>query len=382
MVLNLARILPVFSQGVTIYVNTASGSDSNNGLTPGAAKLSLDGARLAVVSAGGVGKILVSAAEASPVQGFVDFGTGIVNVTIDAYGASSWHCQRTTTIAVGAGGWTNEGGGVYSRASSSSSALWYVATLADGNGFQTVLTQETGTPSTPGEGEFGYVSNTLYVHLPGGVDPNLHQFKRASTNYLIRASGTARVAIRNLVGRYSNGTICEVASAGAQMTIQDSVVEYANGNCVGDSAAGIGICSNVTARRAVNDGFNVNLGIWTLTDCTGEYNDDEGASPHQTSRLTIYGGRYHHNGHGGITAVNSAVLNLYGVTVDYNGATGPSQGERGGINYITTSSGICEDCTCQNNTGEGFNCQSSGDVTVTNLTSGTGEGNTLADVTC
>lgn len=371
-------VIAAQASGVVLYVNASTGSDSNNGRTPTAAKLTLDGARTALNALGGNGVIRVTAASSAPVQGFVDFAAG--NVIVEGLNNVPWYCDRTTTIAVGAGGWTSVGGGIYSRSSTSSSALWYVATLADGNGLQTVLTQETGTPTAPSAGEFGYSGSTLYVHLPGDVDPNLHQFKRASTAYLIRASGTAQLTVRDMVGRYSNGNICEVTSANARLTLQDSTIEYANGNCVGDSAAGVLICTNVTARRATNDGFNLNLATVILDNCTGEYNDDEGASPHQTANLTIYGGRYHHNGHGGITAVNSAVMNLYGVTVDYNGATGPSQGERGGINYITTSSGVCQNCICQNNTGEGFNRQSSGTVTITNLTSGLAQGNTLADV--
>lgn len=366
------------ADGIVIYVNSSTGNDSNNGLSPALPKLTLDGARLALVALGAIGTIKVTAPEATPVQGFVDFSSG--QTTIEGLNGVTWHCQRVTTIAAGAGGWTNEGGGIYSRASSASSALWYVATLPDGNGLQTILTQETGTPNAPSAGEFGYVVNVLYVHLPGDVDPNLHQFKRASTNFNLRASGTAKLTLRNLVARYSNGAVIECSAAGASIFAENCDFDY-GAIGISDSAAGRIICNSCRARRNINDGFNANFATWTLNSCEGAYNDDEGASPHQTSSLTINGGRYHHNGHGGLTAVNSAIMVLNQVEVDNNGVNAGAAGERGGINYLTTSTGSCTGCNTHDNTGEGFNCTSSATVkpTVSGLIS---TDNTEVDVFC
>lgn len=365
-------------KGVTLYVNAVSGSDSNSGLTSSAPKLTLDSARTALNTLGGVGTIRIHAPIETPVQGFVNFASGNITL-IGMDGTTPWYVERSATFT---SGWTDLGGGIYSRGDLGVTAqLMACTTVLDGNGFSTVLTKNTGTPTTPAAGEFGQTGGNYYVHLPGGVSANSNTIKRASVDYLIRVSGTARVTIRNGNGRYTNGNAIECTASGAALSCYNCTAQYISGNGFGNSA-GVVYLESCTGQRASNDGFNFNGGTITAVNCDGSYNDDEGISPHNGCTLTVSGGRYHHNYSGGCTAVGSGTrMNLSAVTVDFNGAKAGGGIESNGINYDTGTVGTVADCVAQNNTGSGYYCNSA-TVTVTNLTSGTGQGNTQADVTC
>ena len=94
----------------------------------------------------------------------------------DGYGFSTVSAMTT----IGTSGWTNSSGTVYSRALSNPAN--YSGTPAgvlgvvlgnknanSGNGYLS-LTENTGTPTTPGAGEFGYSAATLYINI--GVAPS------------------------------------------------------------------------------------------------------------------------------------------------------------------------------------------------------------------
>jgi hypothetical protein len=373
----------------TVYVNTATGSDSNDGLTPSASKLTLASALTAITNnAGGIGRILVTASASAPVQGFVSIAAG--EVTIEGLNGVDWYMERSTTLNDSS--WVSDGGGVYHHTSTSSATNWFVRSILTGNGFETRLTQNSSTPTTPAAGEFGYSGSTLYVRLPGDVNPNTgnggspHIFKRANTAYLLQLTGTAKVSVRGGIGLYG-GTIYQNTSPAALLYLYNCQARYAHGTGSGiqiPMSGGYIYCHGCTSQANANDGFNAQASSMTLVNCDGSYNDDEGASNHNGSGMNIQGGRYHHNFSGGCTAVNSgSQMYLNAVTVDYNGAKAGGGVESNGINFDVGTSGSVVDCTAQNNTGSGYYCAASaGAVTVTNLTSGTDEGNTLDDVLC
>lgn len=359
-----------------IYINRSTGSDSNDGLTPTTAKLSLDGAKAIMTSVGA--RVLISGTTLSSfVQGFTDFTQG--TVILEGLNGVEWHCERTLTLV--AGGWTSSGGGIYHRSGTTSSgSLWY-SSLPDSNGFSTILTQNVSTPTTPSAGEFGYSTNELYVHLPGDANANSYEFKRASTSYLVQASGTCNLTIRNMTASYSNGSIVQLTSANAKLTVENSLLRY-GGNGISESAASKIVCKNVISQKQTNDGFNCNNGSWILYNCEGSYNLDEGVSPHNSCILNIYNSWFHHNGHGGCTAINSSVMNINNSITEFNGVTGQAGIEANGINYANTASGAIINTIARNNDRSGFYCTSSGTVTFSNFSTGTGNNNLQADTLC
>jgi hypothetical protein len=364
-----SSIRPVF------YVNTLTGNDSNGGRTATSAKLTLAAAHSAIVALGNIGTIRITAPSTNPVLN-LNFSSG--NLIFESTDGSPWY---TEFVLKRTSGWTLESGSIYSQSSGAAGNDPYIETLTDADGFFPRLSLNSSTPTTPANGQWGYTGGKWYVNLPAGENPNSHTIKFPAITRGWAISGGVST-FRNAYFRYAEAEGLIDTSNGAIVQAENCTFQY--GGC-GIEAINTSIvsCLNCLAVRNRNDGFNSrNTARIILNNCESSYNLDEGASNHNSSIFDITGGRYHHNGHGGITAIDSTTLNLYSVTVDYNGSTGPSQGERGGINYITTSSGVCQNCTCQNNTGEGFNCQSSGTVSVVNLTSGTGQGNTLADVTC
>ena len=92
----------------------------------------------------------------------------------------------------------------------------------------------------------------------------------------------------------------------AVLTADGCIFRYADsGLIVGESATAV--CTECTSQRNANDGYCVNANAAvTLRDCDGSYNGDEGASPHSASILHIVVGRYHHNGHAGVLAVQTS----------------------------------------------------------------------------
>jgi parallel beta helix pectate lyase-like protein len=381
MVLNLARLLPATSLGITMYVNSVSGNDSNSGLTSGAAKLTLDGARTALEALGGVGTIRVHAPITNPVQGFVTFSTG--RMTLEGMDSGTlWYTERTTTWT---SGWTDAGGGVWSRANGGGDAdIMFVPTMLDSDGFGRTLLKNTSTPTTPAAGQFGRDATNFYVHLVGDASANSNTIKRHNTGFLIRASGTVRLTIRNGVGRYtgSNG-VFECNAAGATMILENCTGTYSASAGVSlPVGAGTVICTNCTMQRHSNDGYNQHGGSLTLNNCDASYNDDEGAAVHDGLTLTIHGGRYHHNQSAGCSAVISGTkMYLTDVLVDFNGAKAGGGIETNGIVFDTGTSGSVTDCIAENNTGAGFYCNAA-TVEIVNLTSGLAAGNSAPDDEC
>jgi len=133
--------------------------------------------------------------------------------------------------------------------------------------------------------------------------------------------------------------------------------------------------------RANNDGFNVHgSGNTLLIDCDGSYNDDEGASAHETTYMEIIGGRYRYNVQAGTGNVGTSTAVIGGNALfEYNQRSGTASPEAGGIASFEDCTTIIMSATCANNTGSGVRSTSSVPVQVDGLLSGTGQGNTSAD---
>lgn len=365
--------------GVILYVHSVSGNDSNDGKRPDKAKLTIASALSALPASGGT--IRVTAPITTPTNGFHTISAG--RVVIEGTNRVPWYTERTTTFT---SGWTDNGGGVYQRAHGSADAdIMFVPTQNDDDGFARMLTKNTSTPTTPSAGQFGRDATNFYVHLVGDASANSHTIKRHSTGFLYRASGTATLIIRDAVGRYTGGNgVFECNATGATMILENCTGMYSASAGVSLPITGAGrvVCSDCIMQRHTNDGYNQHAGNLTLNNCDGSYNNDEGASNHNGTTMTINGGRYHHNRAGGCTVVNSgSVMHLMNVEVDHNGAKAGGGIETNGINYDTGTSGTVTNVNSHDNTGAGFYCNAA-TVTVTNLTSGEAAGNSAPDDAC
>jgi Right handed beta helix region len=368
----------VFAQDTTniLYVDSIVGNDANDGLSRALPKLTLDGARAALEALGGVGTIRVHAPSTNPVQGYVDFSSG--QITIEGMDRSSvWYCERGVTRISPDSAWTDEGGGIFSHALAESSGVMWVS-VPDRNGFWTKLSLTPSAPTSPRAGQIGYSDGLIYVHLPGDIHPADYTFKRNGVSYLLRASGTARLTIRNAMLRHAVGSAVELVSDEAQIVCEGCAAQY-NGVGFGDSAAGRLTCRVCFSQRNTFSGFVTRLSAVILEDCDGSYNDEDGLSARQESTLRISGGRYHHNGNAGIAAADATILHLNDVEVDHNGRNRNSEGQRGGIRFDDRTTGSVLDCNSHDNAGEGIVCGTSGDLIIVNLSS---TNNTLPDVMC
>lgn len=346
-----------------VWLDTVAGSDSNDGLSNGAAKATLTAA---LTAAGAKGTIYITAPEATPALGFIQLNA---DLELLGYDGDDWYLDRAHTYT---SGWSSEGGGVYSRTKDTGtpSGTQWVPSIVAGDGYATPLTQNTGTPTTPSAGEWGLSGGVVYVHLPGSVDPNLETVKITRTGENIEVQ-SGNVILENAIVRFSQNRNCINASGGALTAFRSSGL-YASNSGFAGAAAPVNLY-NCTGAKNGNDGFNVNAGaVWAVYNCLGEYNGDEGISPHVDAVLTIRGGIYRNNTGPGATSVGTSVMNIYeGALFDNN---------EDGVRYASDSSGDVDTITCSNNTDRGFNYTSTGTVTVANLTSGVGQGNGLDDV--
>lgn len=361
--------------GATFYVDTVTGSDSNNGRSPFSAKVTLAGAYNALVALGGVGIIRIVAPATNPVLN-LNFSSG--DITFDSTNGAPWY---TEFVLKRTSGWSLESGSIYSQASGAAGNSPYIETLTDSDGFFVRLVSNASTPTTPANGEWGYSGGKWYVNLPSGEDPNAHTIKFPAITRGWAISGSARAVIRNAYFRYAEAEGLIDTSNSAIVRAENCTFQY-GGSGIEAINSSIITCVNCVSIRNRNDGFNArNTAQIYMYDCDSSYNIDEGASNHDSSVMTIEGGRYHHNFSGGCTVVNTGIMHLSGITVDFNGAKAGGGIETNGINFDTGTSGSVTNSTAANNTGCGLYCNAA-TVTITNLTSGLAEGNTLADVLC
>jgi hypothetical protein len=361
-----------------LYVDSVSGSDSYRG-SQAAPKLTLAGA----ISALGTlhkGMIYVKAPSTTPLRAQVTPGLA-QELRIQPWpGVANFYWYGSTKVT---SGWTDAGGGLYTRAATTEPLVVALPTLLNGSGFWTRLTRNTGTPTTPAAGEFGHAANVLYVHLPADASANSHTIEYGQRDYCWLNSSYHRVTLVGAVLRCSNaiGACVYAPAAGSgELICINCTSQYHGSSGFGcDNGAKLLTCDTCTAQCNGNDGFNVHGTATPATravtrNCLGSYNDDEGSSPHETTVLDDFYSIYEYNlssDTGGMGAVGSAVMNCYG-TISRHNARGLAWAAAG-------NSGYCHDCTCSDNTGPGVYTKAGSSVTFVNLTSGVAAGNGLAD---
>lgn len=192
-----------------------------------------------------------------------------------AHGISG-HPTRSTA----ASGWASAGGGVYTRTFATFHPLLMVKYTVQPYVW---LTENTGTPTTPGTNEFGYSGTTIYVNL-GGTDPSTqNMIWSADDNYgnIVRYNrvtgarafgGAEGIGISpddvtrsmSIIGNYINDT----GGQGIKCNKCDSMVAESNIISNGVIEAGLGnsegiITSGKNALILNNTVYNYSYGIDT-----------------------------------------------------------------------------------------------------------------------
>lgn len=370
-----------------MYLDTVNGNDSSCGLAEGRPILTMSKATELLRSIHG-GTLKVEAPSANPIRDALLWRNEGYDITLEPLvAATDWYWYGSQPLTAG---WAAEGGGVYSQAIGTDPDRCFVPTLVDGDGFATTLDKNGG--AAPAAGEFDYVGGTLYVHLPGDVDPALHTIEYTVLDSVLSTYGSHGVTVKYATMRYTDEAVAQcgeafLGGAGGVLTMEDCVTQYGESGVATEDAGTVVVCTRVTSQRNSNDGFNHHNQVgnppqptMTLNDCVGSYNGDEGASPHENCILTVNIGTFSNNQQGGITGVDDSEMYLDTVLADSN-MEGGAIAHYGGINYKNNCGGTCDDCTCSNNDGPGFVADDILLVAVTNLTSGVAQGNTLPDDT-
>lgn len=301
--------------GTVYYVNTETGSNGNDGLTPGAAKLTLSAVYTLVGNNNAT--IRIHAPITAPLREQANFsGSGQIVLEPTTPGAKWYHYASTKIVS----GWVAQGGGVYKYTGwGATDPLPVVTTLTETIGGETYflrLTKNTGTPTTPSAGQYGHSGSDFYVRLPSDANPASHTIEASSVLYALRLTTTTGGRIRAKGGRFAfgrSGTVA-ITTGNGTLDAEDCHASFAtpsSGSGFAIVASGLMRLTRCKAYRNGNDGFNVaGTGSMILDNCEGVANDDEGASPHNTTYLRVIGGEYRYNGYSGIAAVGSAFMRL------------------------------------------------------------------------
>lgn len=163
------------------------------------------------------------------------------------------------------------------------------------------------------EGTFYYDGTYVYIN-PKDIN---NEFNAVKTNTGLNLDGK-KLTIRDLVFDFytvspinlDNVDIVEANNCDAShsSTGDGWSLDYTNGTFTQ--------CRGYKNR---NDGFNMHFkGETVLIDCDASYNYDDGVSHHEVCKGTIIGGRFSHNGKGGIIPVNDAPVNVYNCVLEHN----------------------------------------------------------------
>lgn len=393
--------IPVTTQR-TWHVDTVFGTPTGSGRTEATAMDKLSTALASIHAANAQdATIIVYAPETHPIRetaAYHDYKTGGTIRVRPRTPGEKWHLYGSQKFT---SGWTSAGGGVYTRAVSiplDRDPFAYVPTLLDQWGQPTrIFTRNTATPTTPAAGEYGYSGGTYYLHLPGDADPNQHTVEIATAVNLVLVTQGTTVTLTDGVIRGAQSPNVSAGSSGGAETgagtvyATDCISEYTTEAWrTGGYVTGMYL-TRCIGRYASNDGFNhhcvdgVNAPIMELIDCEGAWNDDEGVSPHETARLILRGGVYHHNGHGGLTSVGSAITQLSGTEFHHNRVLDDNvtAWDMGGVSILQASKLISTDLYSHDHPGPGVEIDTAGGATWTDnggTRSGTAHGNGAEDV--
>jgi hypothetical protein len=363
----------------TVYVNSVTGAAAN----PGTSALPCATLSQALTVASKCKTVVkVTAPATSPLRESVAVQSTLPQVVIESGDGSPWHLYGSTKVT---SGWTSAGGGVYSRSLSVTAYSVVVTTLTQTIGDRTFalsLTKNTGTPTTPGEGEFGYSSGTLYIKLPASANPASHSIEIPNTDITL-ISNCPSLTLRD--GRFLYHNRAGMQALAGLMTASDCVSMYGcpqYGTWSIDTTGSM-VLTRCRGWRAGNDGANVSgSGKATLVNCDMSYNGDEGASAHGSSQLHVLGGTFSYNVQSGIGSINSSVNIIDGDPVcSYNMRNATSSDTWGaGINMYDTTTVRITSATCTNNVAAGLRIASTATTLgIDGVRSGVAAGNGAAD---
>lgn len=336
--------------------------------------------------------IKVMAPESNPLRQEITYESSM-NLTIEGVSQVPWYIYGSDVVD---NVWSGSGP-VYSKTLNYTLLTQVVVTsvteVIGDRTFKRKLLQNTETPLTPSQGEFGYSGGVLYVRMFDDSDPSTHTFEIARRNTCISTIGFGTLTIKDCVARHAlvnclhNGRFGQPLGTGNLVTV-DCLTEYAVNGGVG--AAGQNestVCFSTKAFRVANDGFNLHalagLGYMELNDCIGSYNGDkagqsaQGASNHEATHMVINGGEYNYNVSGGMVVIETARCDIHGDTVygsvlmDSNMRLGNTPGPvslQASCAWMDTSFGtVTGDVTVSNGQGTGIKVNTPANVTGANL---------------
>jgi len=391
----------------TLYIDSVAGNDANYGRT-------IDSPMKTLGTAMAVSKSRYLTDVAWKVNAPVDapFREVVINdVTANSPVARTirvssitpgarWHHYASIKVT---SGWTALGGGVYSHPMPTGLAALNVHCVVmdqrDVGGYPLAIRDKDLTaPTAPAAGKYGLADGTYYLHLPDGSDPNTHVIEIAQIqgSFVTHGAGS-KLYLENgdLFGGYGRcvqSGISVQANSGGWIEATSCTASYASDSGFNTTGYSDGMrCIDCRAHHNGNDGFNHHgaAGVATLMElinCEGDWNDDEGFSPHDDTVYIVRGGRYHHNGSGGITAVAASIGALYAyneqpVEIYRNRRLYGAGGDSGGLVLTDTAKLTVYDAYIHDNPGPGVSRSTGTTLTVAGtLRSGTDNGNGAADL--
>lgn len=358
----------------TLYVDSANGNDGNTGRTQDDAFATIGAAHTAAAVLGNT-TVKVVAPAASPFRESLTQDEKIAFTLEPLIAGTDWYWYGSTQYT---SGWTSAGGGMYTRADPGADQVVIVTDLPDatwGN-LQTLLRENTSTPTSLSAGEFGTSAGTLYVRLPGDVDPNSYTIEVPTNTYVCDVTdANATLTVKNGILQYAQTAVCHITTGTLVISTNGEIRYATNGVQAGGGTVDL---DDLTIQRVDADGVNVNgSATVTIDNVTGQYCRDEAISNHNTSTMTATSCTLTYNGSGGATC-GGGTMNLDTCTCSNNFIflQGGETGDEGGITYKAGTTGTCQDCTANNNDGYGFACDATATPTLTNLTA---TGNTLGN---
>lgn len=323
--------------------------------------------------------IKVTAPSSTPLRQEITYES-TMNLRIEGLDAEPWYICGSDTIT---STW-NLVGNVYNKTMGYTLLQQVVVTslteTIGGRTFFPKLLENTTTPTTPSQGQFGYTGGVLYVRMWDDSAPSTHTFEIARRNTCVSTIGFGSLTVSNVVARYAlvncvhNGKFLQPLGTG-YLNVLDSLTEYAVNGGVG--AAGQNertICTRVESNRIANDGFNLHAlagaGYMELNGCKGSFCGDkagqsaQGASNHESSYMVINGGQFNNNVSGGMVVIETAKCDINGsteygpVVMNGNMRLGNTAGPvatQAGCAWMDTSSGtVTGSVTVSNGLGVGI----------------------------
>lgn len=294
------------------YLDSATGSDSNDGLTPATAKLTFAGITQAA-------NMRIGIAKGSTFREAISITSA--NVRLGTYGTGARPAFFGSTEVTTE--WTNTSGDVWSTALASSPTNLYLVADYSRTGI-TKLTKNTSTPTTPGADQWGHSSSTLYVN--SATDPNTLHYERvtAASTHAISVSA-ADVTIEG-IGAFmatSNGISvgadrCTLRDCDASANANDGINGVVAKSCLiercyswrnGTSAAKSATGSDGDGISFHGDGANDYSEV-TIRFCDVRYNRKSGIG-HQTACISTSFGNF----------LDENYANIVAFPATYGGAT-------------------------------------------------------------